>query len=104
LAIFILKVNEQFHFSKADGEEQHQELTADRAYKEWLYLRTMAKFEQEQDKMLVYLLFCDKLADKKGIDREDRKKDPDWFVKIHYMEMPLNDVMVSLSSKYCSAE
>jgi hypothetical protein len=55
----------------------------------------MAMFHLEQDKKLVYMIFMTKLAEKKGIDREKLKQNPNWLMQIHFMEMPLLVVMVS---------
>jgi hypothetical protein len=49
----------------------------------------------KEDKVSVHIIFCGKLADKKGIDREQRMQDKDWLLKIHFMKMPRNDFMVS---------
>jgi hypothetical protein len=55
----------------------------------------MDQIPKEDDKMLVHIIFCEKLADKNGIDREQRKLNPNWLMGNHFMEMPLDVVMVS---------
>jgi hypothetical protein len=54
----------------------------------------MENFSQIQQDHL-HMIFMEKLADLKDINAEQRMRNPNWFYKIHYMEMPRKDVMVS---------